>query len=692
MRTKAKPRTSPKRKAATPTIDWMQVARLMLTSRTIDEIEEQELAPSGQVTYQFSSKGHELAQVLLGLQLTHPHDGAGVYYRSRPFMLAAGLTPQEAFAADLARTDSPSEGRDVGVVYSMPPRRGVTVLPASGAVGAQYSPVAGWAQAITYYLQELKDKSWDGAIAVALGGDGSVAANGFWAALNIATTLKLPMFFFIEDNGYGLSVPRSFQTPGGDISANLGAYKNLRILSGPGIDPEETARLVLEAVAFVRGGSGPCLLRVEVPRLTGHTFGEDQTAYKSSKLIQEERERDPLVAMRKMMSEAKWGKISREVREDVRSQLAAAEQNPNPALGTGPLHLFYSGDHLAQVPSSLQKPPITFDLQPETVGVRINMSEAIRRTMETELALNPRLLIFGEDVGPRGGVHRVTLDLQRKFGERRVFDTSLSEEGIIGRAAGLALAGLTPLPEIQFRKYADPATEQINDTGWIRWRTAGKFAAPVVMRIPVGHSKKTGDPWHSVSGEAIYAHSLGWRVAMPSNAADAVGLLRSALRGQDPTIFLEHRALYDSPPSRRPYPGDDYALPFGKAAVVQAGIELTIVSWGEMLHRCLEAAQPFGDRVEIMDLRTIIPWDKDTVLASVRKTGRCLIAHEDALTGGFGAEIAATLAQECFAFLDAPIQRVAVPDVPIPFNIPLMNQLIPKVETIHAQIENLLKW
>lgn len=664
----------------------------MLTSRAIDEIEEQELAPAGKVTYQFSAKGHELPQVLLGLLLTHPHDGAGVYYRSRPFMLAAGLTPQEAFAADMALTGSPSEGRDVGVVYSMPPRRGVTVLPASGAVGAQYSPAAGWAQAITYYREELKDQSWDGAIATALGGDGSTASNGFWAALNIATTLELPMLFFIEDNGYGISVPRSFQTPGGDISANLAAYKNLHILSGTGTQPKETAALVSQAVNYVRSGKGPCLLRVEVPRLTGHTFGEDQTAYKSSRQIKEEISHDPLVAMRTLVGKADWEQIKKEAEAHVRSQLDAALHNPAPALDSGPLHLFASAEETAQVPASPQKPNLAFHPEPETSGPRINMSEAIRRTMEAELEQNPRLLIFGEDVGPRGGVHRVTLDLQRKFGARRVFDTSLSEEGIVGRAAGLALAGLTPLPEIQFRKYADPATEQINDIGWIRWRTAGHFAAPVVIRIPLGYSKKTGDPWHSVSGEAIYAHSLGWRVAMPSNAADASGLLRSALRGADPTIFLEHRALYDTPPSRRPYPGDGYALPFGKAALVHAGADLTIVSWGEMLHRCTEAAQPFGDRVEILDLRTVSPWDKDAVLASVRKTGRCLIAHEDALTGGFGAEIAATLAQECFTFLDAPVQRVAVPDVPIPFNIPLMNQIIPDVEHLRSRIDALLKW
>lgn len=692
MPTKSKQKKVSKRNQAQSKVDWERVARLVLTSRTIDEIEEQELAPSGKVTYQFSSKGHELAQILLGLQLTNLHDAATVYYRSRPFMLAAGLTPQEAFAADMARTGSPSEGRDVGVVYSMPPRIGVTVLPSSGDVGAQYTPAAGWAQAISYYQRELKDKSWNDAIAVALGGDGSVATNGFWSALTIATTLQLPMLFFIEDNGYGISVPRHFQTPGGDIAANLGSFANLKILEGPGTDLEKSASLIHQAVAYTRGGKGPCLLRVEVPRLTGHTFGEDQTAYKGAKQIEAERRKDPLVAVRKVMDKTAWENLTDEVEKHVRSQLAAAEGNLEPPLVSGKLHLFSAGGHRAQVPPKLEKPFLALDTEPAAEGPRINMSEAIRRTMEVELQANPRLLIFGEDVGPRGGVHRVTLDLQRNFGERRVFDTSLSEEGIVGRAAGMAMAGLTPLPEIQFRKYADPATEQINDTGWVRWRTAGKFAAPVVIRIPVGYSKKTGDPWHSVSGESIYAHSLGWHVAMPSNAADAVGLLRSALRGQDPTIFLEHRALYDTPPSRRPYPGDEFALPFGKALIIQTGTELSVISWGEMLHRCIEAAQPFGERVEIIDLRTISPWDKAAVLDSVKKTGKCLIAHEDGLTAGFGAEISATIAQEVFTYLDAPIERVATPDVPIPFNIPLMNTLVPNITVLHTRMEALLEW
>ena len=680
-------------KITNPSAYWKNVARLLITSRTIDTLEENELVPQGKIAYQFSSKGHELAQILLGVALDHPHDGATVYYRSRPFMLACGLTPREAFAGDMALVNSPSEGRDVGVVYSLPQRRGATVLPASGNVGAQYTPAAGWAQAITYYQNERKDKSWNNAIAVALGGDGSVAANGFWAALNIATTLNLPMLFFIEDNGYGISVPRFYQTPGGDIAQNLASYHNLHILSGSGTDPTETNELVQTSVQYVRSGNGPCLLHLRVPRLTGHTFGEDQTAYKDDDRIQHEREQDPYEQLRAFTTDLlDWHALEKEVEEEVRAALTAALAEPNPTPETAVTHLFQQGTRpLVPTHISPPTPPAQTESTPEN-GPRINLMEAVRRVMDAELAANPHLLIFGEDVGPRGGVHRATLDLQQKYGHNRVFDTSLSEDGIMGRAVGMALAGLRPLPEIQFRKYADPATEQINDIGWLRWRTAGKFAAPVIVRIPVGFSKRTGDPWHSVSGEAIYAHTLGWRIAFPSNAADAAGLLRMALREQDPTFFFEHRALLDTPAGRAPYPGNDYVVPFGKGNLIQRGNALTIVTWGEMVHRCVEAAQTFADDVEIIDLRTLIPWDKGMVLESVIKTGKLMVVHEDTRTAGFAGEIIATVSEEAFTALDAPIQRVTTPDTPIPYNIGMMNAVIPSVETIHNRIKALLDW
>jgi 2-oxoisovalerate dehydrogenase E1 component len=307
-----------------------------------------------------------------------------------------------------------------------------------------------------------------------------------------------------------------------------------------------------------------------------------------------------------------------------------------------------------------------------------------------ELSRNPRVVVFGEDVGRKGGVHLATEGLQKKHGAGRVFDTSLSEEGIIGRAVGMAIAGLMPVAEIQFRKYADPATEQLNNCGTMRWRTRNRFAAPMVVRMPGGFGKDVGDPWHSLSDEVRFAHAYGWHVAIPSNAADAVGLLRAAMRGIDPVIFFEHRSLLMTSDGSARYPGDDYLLPFGRARLVQEGTDVTVVTWGAMVHRCAEAAAGFGGRVELIDLRTVSPWDKASVLASVQKTGRCLVVHEDNITAGFGAEIAATLASDCFWHLDAPVERLAPADVPVAYHTDLLNAIVPTVERIVERIERVL--
>jgi 2-oxoisovalerate dehydrogenase E1 component len=336
-------------------------------------------------------------------------------------------------------------------------------------------------------------------------------------------------------------------------------------------------------------------------------------------------------------------------------------------------------DGVAPAPGTLQANP---------QGPRINLLTAVRRTLERELAANPRMLIFGQDVGRKGGVHAATLGLQELFGKARVFDTSLSEEGIIGRAVGMAAAGLLPVPEIQFRKYADSAAEQLNDCGTMRWRTANRFAAPMVVRIPGGFFK-CGDPWHSQSNEAQWLHGMGWRLAMPSNAEDAVGLLRSALRGNDPTIFFEHRALLDGSWARRPYPGDEYVVPFGKASLLREGTALTVITWGAMVERCERAIDLSGVSSDLLDLRTLSPWDRDATLISVRKTRRCLIVHEDTLTGGFGGEIAAVLAKEAFFDLDAPIERLGMPDIPSPHSPVLLDAVLPSIDGISRAIKTL---
>ncbi len=672
--------------------DWRRVAALLQASRALDEIEETRLVPERKVLYQFSARGHDLAQILLGLNLSGPHDAATVYYRSRPFMLSLGVSLEDAAAAPLARCGGFSDGRDIGVVFNRPGAGGVTVLPACGGVGAQYTPAAGWAQAIRYRHEALKDASYARSIAVALGGDASTATNGFWSALNIATTLKLPMLFYIEDNAFGISVPSSLQTPGGNIAANLAAFTGLTILEGDGSDPEDAAALTAQAVERVREERAPLLLRLVVPRLCGHS-GQDTQAYKPAATVSAERARDPLLRLQaylvpRVLSEAEWGEVARGARADVEAAIAGALARALPDERGLTRHVFAeAGAPQAQgglLPEGVRLPEGSPVAHPQ--GTRINMLTAIRRTLDAELALNPRMVVFGEDVGPKGGVHGATLGLQDKYGVGRVFDTSLSEEGIIGRAVGMALAGLMPVAEIQFRKYADPAAEQLNDCGTLRWRTANRFAAPLVVRMPGGFFK-CGDPWHSQTNEVAWVHGVGWQVAVPSNAQDAVGLLRSALRGNDPVIFFEHRAMLDGAWARRPYPGDAYTVPFGVASCVRAGSEITLISWGAMVERCEQAAAASHVDAEILDLRTLSPWDREAVLASVHKTRRCLIVHEDNLTAGFGAEIAAVLAHECFYDLDAPVERLAMPDIPSPHSPVLLEAAVPSVTRITRAVQ-----
>jgi 2-oxoisovalerate dehydrogenase E1 component len=672
--------------------DWRRIAYLVQVSRAMDRLEEERLVPEKKVLYQFSARGHDMAQAMLGSRLTHRRDAACGYYRSRPLLLALGVPLEDALASGMGREGGYSNGRDIGVVFNYPNPNGCPALPMSGGVGAQYTPTAGWAQAIEYHRRVLGDPSYDGAMALVLGGDASCATGGFWASLIIATTQKLPMLFYVEDNAFGISVPSTFQTPGGDIADNLASFKNLAIFSGDGADPAEAARLIIEATDHVRARKGPALLRLTVPRLQGHSF-QDTQAYKSEELVREEWARDPLPRLRDhlvpaALSEQEWARIEQEAKDAVDAARAEAEargvSQPAQVLD----HVFYEGEMQQlggqwtrgyRAPSSHEEP------RPE--GQRINMVTAIRRTLDRELEINPRVLLFGEDVGPKGGVHAVTLGLQDKYGAERVFDTSLNEEGIIGRAVGMSLAGLMPVPEIQFRKYAEPATEQINDCGTMRWRTDNRFAAPMVLRIPGGFFK-CGDPWHSQTNEVQFVHNPGWLVAVPSNAEDAVGLLRSALRGNDPVIFFEHRAMLDDVWARRPYPGDDYVLPFGRAKKVRQGDDISIVTWGAMVPRCEEAAKDFS--ADVIDLRTLVPFDKETVLESVRRTRRCLIVHEDLKTGGFGAEIAAIVADEAFLDLDAPVARVTMPDIPSPHNPVLLNWAVPSVERIRAKIDELV--
>ena len=664
-------------------VDWGEVARLVTTSRALDELEETRLVPEKKVLYQFSARGHDLAQVLLGMQL-RDGDAACGYYRSRPMLLALGVELADALGSGMGRAGGYSDGRDIGVVFNYPNPGGCHALPMCGGVGAQYAPAAGWAQAVTYKERVLDEPS-TGAIGVVLGGDASCATGGFWAALTIATTQALPMLFYIEDNGYGISVPSDYQTPGRDIAANLASFRNLAIFNGDGTEPAQAAMLIGEAVGHVRGRKGPALIRLTVPRLEGHSFQDTQT-YKSTDEVEAEWARDPLPKLRAYAPHLDWERIEAGVAHAVEAARAEAEARAPSPPERVTSNVFFEAE-AAEVGggAGLSLDRTTDVAAPE--GQRINMVTAIRRVLDQELAANPKMLVFGEDVGPKGGVHAVTLGLQDKYGRERVFDTSLNEEGIVGRAVGMALAGLLPVPEIQFRKYAEPATEQINDCGTMRWRTANRFSAPMVLRVPGGFFK-CGDPWHSQTNEVQFVHNPGWRVAVPSNAEDAVGLLRAALRGHDPVLFFEHRAMLDDAWARRPWPGEAYVLPFGRARKTREGDTITIVTWGAMVPRCEAAAE--GISADVIDLRTLMPWDSEAVLDSVRRTRRCLIVHEDLRTGGFGAEIAAVVADEAFLDLDAPVARVTMPDIPSPHHPSLLDRVLPSVARIRAEIDRLV--
>ncbi len=702
--TTIKPELKPESARPAGTPDWRRIAYFALASRMMDDLEEttnknRTTVPKEHlVLYQFSARGHDVAQVILGSMMTGRHDAAGAYYRSRPLLLTLGLSFEDALASPLGRSGGFSDGRDIGVVCNLPNRNGPVVLPMSGDVGSQYTPSAGWAQAIQYHRDVLKNPDYKGSVAVVLGGEGSVATNGFWSALTMATTLKLPMLFYIEDNGLGISVKGEMQTPGGNVAKNLRSFANLFIRDGDGTDPVQTTKLLEECFTQVRSGNGPALIRLTVPRLCSHSGPDNQRGYRTDAEIAQDELRDPLPKLRSHalasgMSEKDWTELEQEVERDVNSALEAARNRPSPQASTVKRFIYEESDAPLEALGGMprqEREALPASEEASDSGEVVRFAEAVRRTLARELEVNPKLLVFGEDVGRKGGVHLVTEGLQKKFGGARVFDTSLSEEGIIGRSVGMAISGLMPVAEIQFRKYADPATEQLNNCGTMRWRTANQFAAPIVVRMPGGFGKDVGDPWHSLSSEVTWAHAIGWQVCIPSSAADAVGLLRSAMRSGNPTIFFEHRSLLMTSDGSSRYPGDDYLIPLGKANRMREGTDITVVSWGAMVHRCVEAVEKFGSAVELIDLRTIAPWDREMVVQSVSRTGRCLIVHEDTMTAGFGAEIAAVLASECFWNLDAPVERLTVEDVPMPYHPVLLNAVLPDAAKIAERIEAML--
>jgi 2-oxoisovalerate dehydrogenase E1 component len=630
-------------------MDWGKVAYFCLLSRFMDLKEKSERLPMS-----FPAMGHELVQVLTALLMEHEKDSASVYYRSRPLALALGMKPEDIFYANMGK------GRDVGMMYYL---RG-KILPTVGDVGGQFPKAVGWAQAIRY-------KGWDGAVAVAMGGDGSVASSGFWSALNIATTLNLPMVFVIEDNGWGIGVPSYLQTPGGNIAENLRSFKNLTVLEGRGYIPEGTYGVLREGFEIARKNRA-VLIRFEVARIEGHSIS-DRQEYRSREEIEKSREKDPIVYLRSLVEN--WEEVESRAKEDVERAWEEAKRREG-ERGNLKKYIFFEGE-FAQGDKvrefKMNKHP------------KMKMALAIRKAMEEALEENEDVLIFGEDVGLKGGIYGITRGFMERFGERRVFDTSLNELGIVGRAEGMAYADLKPIAEIQFRKYADEARQAIHNIGFVRWRTNNAFSAPIILRLPVGFIRGISDPWHSFSAEQEFLHMFGWKIAYPSNAEDAYYLLKEALSMNDPVIFLEHRELYFSKLAEREI--SEY-LPFGRGRVVKSGNSLTIVSWGYTLYEALEGVKDMD--VEVIDLRTLKPWDEELVFESVKKTGRLLVVHEDSLTCGFGAEIVSRVVEETFESLKIAPRRLAVPDVPIPFSQELFNLAYPTADKIRKVVEEML--
>jgi 2-oxoisovalerate dehydrogenase E1 component len=682
---------------ASPAADWwLVVLERALISRAMDDLEvtpgyrpNPDKPLEGKLKFQFGAKGHEIPQLIAAALLNHPHDGATVYYRSRPLMLGVGLSPFEAFASNMHKLEGVSGGRDIGVVFNHRQPGGVTVLPASGDVGAQFTPAVGWAQSVQYRAESMGDEEYGGAIALAHAGDGATATNGFWSAINIAAPRKLPYVLLIEDNRYALSVPWRYQSLAQSVVENLQGFRGLNIQSVEGSDIPALYAALSSAIAAARSSEGAQMVHVRVPRLTGHNW-QDPAAYKSAEEKEEDQRRDPLTRLadwlvkERSVSQSRIEEIQAAATDFAREQAEAAwTQGRDPQPSDALTHLFAPAQDIPETP-------------PVTEGPRLTMQQAIGKVLTDEMERDPSILVFGEDVGAFGGVHRVTDGLQTRFGEARCFDTSLNEEGIIGRAVGMALNGLRPVPEIQFRKYADPAHEQITDAGSVRWRTNGRFGGPIVLRIPVGYQLMGGDPWHAVCGEAVFAHLPGWKIAYPSNAADAVGLLRASLRGDDPVVFLEHRLLYRYREANRTYPGPEYMVPFGKATRVREGSNLLVVTWGDTVYRAIEAAnavaQSTGAETRILDLRTVVPWDKAAVMESVREIGRVLIVHEDTITTGFGGEIAAQIADEAFVYLDAPVKRLACADVPSPTHHNLFEAVMPTAAKIQSALEELARF
>ena len=696
----------------------VEIYRLMVLSRRVDDREI--LLKRQQKTYfQISGAGHEALGVGAALAMRPGYDWFFPYYRDRALCLALGVTPDEMLLQAVgAATDPASGGRQMPTHWSS---RALNIVSTSSATASQLLHAVGCAEAGRYFsghpeaaakadgdYRAFREVKFHGdEVVLTLLGEGSTSQGEFWEAMNTASNRKLPVIFCVEDNGYAISTPVEVSMPGGNISRLVANHPNFYFAEVDGTDAEASFRAFQSAVAYCRAGLGPAFVHGHCMRAYSHSLSDDDRLYRSQAEREADALRDPLVKMRArllregILTEDELIALEHSLDHEVAEAAERALQAPLPLVAEVTRHV-YSED-LDPTSSSFaaeHKESDAPDAKSRT------MADLINACLHDEMRRDPRIVVFGEDVADasreealaevkgKGGVFKLTAGLQTEFGSERVFNSPLAEANIVGRALGYAVRGMKPVVEIQFFDYIWPAMHQIhNELSVLRWRSNGEWACPVVIRAPIGGYLTGGSIYHSQSGESLFTHIPGLRVVFPSNALDANGLLRTAIRCDDPVLFLEHKRLYRETHDRAPYPGPDFAIPFGKARLVRAGADLTIVTYGALVPRSLQAAErarrEHNIDVEILDLRTLNPYDWEAIAESVRKTSRVIVAHEDMLSWGYGAEIAARIGDELFDALDAPVRRIGAMDTFVAYQPILEDAILPQPETILKAIVDL---
>jgi 2-oxoisovalerate dehydrogenase E1 component len=687
--------------------DLLRAYRTMVLSRRIDDKEIQ-LKNQSVIFFQISGAGHEAILVAAGFNFRPGYDWFYPYYRDRALCLALGVTPYDMFLSGVGASDDPSSGG-----RQMPSHWGskqLNIVSQSSPTGTQCLQAVGCAEASLLYdrittIEGRRERYHEDEVVYLSVGDGATSEGEFWESLNSACLDRLPLVCVVEDNGYAISVPVEVQTAGGDISKLVSSFPGLFVQSIDGTDFLASYRAMFDAVAYARARKGPALVHATVTRPYSHSLSDDEKLYKTAEERASEARRDPIARMASFLkreglaTEADLVSIAQEVDAEVNAAAEDAKKADKPAADTASLYV-YSPD--------VDPTSDAFDTPPTPSGKPDTMVAAINRTLKDEMAREPRIIVFGEDVADcsresaldqvsgKGGVFKVTHGLQRMFGGTRVFNSPLAEANIIGRAIGMATRGLKPVVEIQFFDYIWPAMMQMRDEmSMLRYRSNNAFACPMVIRTAIGGYLRGGAPYHSQSGESIFAHCPGIRVVFPSNARDAAGLLRTAIRCDDPVLFLEHKHLYRQTYNKGEYPGRDYMIPFAKAAIRREGSNVVVLTWGALVQRSLLAAQQAekdGISVMVVDLRTIAPFDWDAIAAAVKHTNRVVIAHEDQLTGGFGAELAARIVEQLFEHLDAPVRRVAALDTPVAYSPVLEEVILPQSAHVLKAIQDVARY